>query len=132
MLSLGGTDQLQNWLPRRLRLAFHGSRLNEAHISASVDAIIDLVCVKQNIARDELAKQILFMSHETYTPARGGSATAEIKALRYAFGPEAKHIAISNTKGFTGHSMGAGIEDVIAPTCTCCKAHSTSSQSDTA
>jgi 3-oxoacyl-(acyl-carrier-protein) synthase len=53
-------------------------------------------------------------SHETYTPARGGSASAEIHALRAVFGDGADRIVIANTKGFTGHAMGTGIEDVVA------------------
>ncbi len=56
----------------------------------------------------------MFVSHETYTPARGGSAAAEVHALRHVFGEAAEHIVITNTKGFTGHAMGAGIEDVVA------------------
>ena len=58
--------------------------------------------------------QTVFVSHETYTPARGGSAAAEINALRRVFGAAADSIVITNTKGFTGHAMGAGIEDVVA------------------
>src|SRR4029450_14054373 len=54
------------------------------------------------------------MSHETYTPARGGSASAEINALRRVFGSDADAVVITNTKGFTGHAMGAGVEDVVA------------------
>jgi acyl carrier protein len=54
------------------------------------------------------------MSHETFTPARGGSAAAEVTALRENFGEAAKEIVVANTKGFTGHPMGVGIEDVIA------------------
>ena len=56
----------------------------------------------------------MFVSHETYTPARGGSASAEINALRRVFGPAADSVVIANTKGFTGHAMGAGIEEVVA------------------
>ena len=56
----------------------------------------------------------MFVSHETYTPARGGSASAEIHALRTVFGDAADRIVIANTKGFTGHAMGTGIEDVVA------------------
>ena len=56
----------------------------------------------------------MFVSHETYTPARGGSAAAEIHALRQVFGAGADQIVIANTKGFTGHPMGVGIEDVVA------------------
>ena len=57
---------------------------------------------------------MVFVSHETYTPARGGSASAEIHALRRVFGDAADQIVIANTKGLTGHAMGAGIEDVLA------------------
>ena len=64
--------------------------------------------------RHEIAGSTVFVSHETYTPARGGSASAEINALRSTFGADADAIVIANTKGFTGHAMGAGIEDVVA------------------
>ncbi len=57
---------------------------------------------------------MVFVSHETYTPARGGSASAEIYALRAVFGDAADRIVIANTKGFTGHAMATGIEDVVA------------------
>ena len=60
------------------------------------------------------APHMVFVSHETYTPARGGSASAEIHALRHVFGDAADQIVIANTKGFTGHAMGTGIEDVVA------------------
>ena len=59
-------------------------------------------------------RELLFISHETYTPARGGSAAAEIHALRQVFGEDADRVVIANTKGFTGHPMGVGIEDVLA------------------
>ena len=44
----------------------------------------------------------------------GGSAAAEIHALRQVFGERADQIVIANTKGLTGHPMGVGIEDVVA------------------
>ena len=56
----------------------------------------------------------MFISHETYTPARGGSAAAEVNALRQVFGDAADQVVVANTKGFTGHPMGVGIEDVVA------------------
>ena len=64
--------------------------------------------------RAQIAEQAVFVSHETFTPAKGGSAAAEIESLRRAFGPSADRVTIANTKGFTGHAMGAGIEDVLA------------------
>ena len=41
---------------------------------------------RHGISRREIAGQTAFVSHETYTPARGGSAAAEVHALRKVFG----------------------------------------------
>ena len=68
----------------------------------------------RGVDRRAIAPKTVFVSHETYTPARGGSASAEINALRHVFGDAADQIVIANTKGFTGHAMGAGVEDVVA------------------
>ncbi|MCO5308806.1 MAG: acyltransferase domain-containing protein [Austwickia sp.] len=93
--------------------AFHGTRLDVDHISGVMEALVREVEAR-GYDRHEIAPRTVFVSHETYTPARGGSAAAEIKALRDAFGAAADQIVITNTKGFTGHAMGAGIEDVLA------------------
>ncbi|MDY6935352.1 MAG: SDR family NAD(P)-dependent oxidoreductase [Spirochaetota bacterium] len=92
--------------------AFHFSRLDIDHIASVMDRLITKVERVLEIKRSDIAKELTFMSHETYTPARGGSASAEVKSLRSTFGDEWKSIVVSNTKGFTGHAMGAGIEDV--------------------
>ena len=94
--------------------AFHGTRLDIHHISAIMEGLVAGVEQRHGLSREQLAPQTMFMSHETYTPARGGSASAEIHALRSVFGDKADQIVISNTKGFTGHAMGAGVEDVVA------------------
>ena len=94
--------------------AFHGTRLDIDHIAGVMEKLVARAERRHGISRDQLAPQTMFMSHETYTPARGGSASAEIHALRSVFGDKADQIVISNTKGFTGHAMGAGIEDVVA------------------
>ncbi|NHJ48229.1 MAG: acyltransferase domain-containing protein, partial [Asgard group archaeon] len=94
--------------------AFHGTRLDRDHISSQMDLFLSKIEQRYNISRDEIAKELVFVSHETYTPARGGSASAEVDALRKTFGNMIDKIVIANTKGFTGHAMGAGIEDVVA------------------
>ncbi len=94
--------------------AFHGSRLDAEHIACEVDLLVAEACQKEGAKAEDMAKRTMFMSHETYTPARGGSAGAEIAALRRAFGDAANQVVVSNTKGFTGHAMGASIEDAIA------------------
>ncbi len=93
--------------------AFHGTRLDIEHIGAVMEAVVQQA-ESRGVSRAALADETIFVSHETYTPARGGSASAEINALRRVFGPAADRVVITNTKGLTGHAMGAGIEDVVA------------------
>jgi acyl transferase domain-containing protein/NAD(P)-dependent dehydrogenase (short-subunit alcohol dehydrogenase family) len=94
--------------------AFHGTRLDVHHISDVMEALISQAETHRGISRHQIAPRTVFVSHETYTPARGGSASAEVNALRHVFGNSADQIVIANTKGFTGHAMGTGIEDVVA------------------
>jgi 3-oxoacyl-(acyl-carrier-protein) synthase/NAD(P)-dependent dehydrogenase (short-subunit alcohol dehydrogenase family)/acyl carrier protein/3-hydroxymyristoyl/3-hydroxydecanoyl-(acyl carrier protein) dehydratase len=94
--------------------AYHGSRLDTGHISQVMESLVAAAERRFGVNRYAMASQTVFMSHETYTPARGGSASAEVIALRNTFGEAANDIVVANTKGFTGHPMGVGVEDVIA------------------
>ncbi|MHA1304960.1 MAG: phosphopantetheine-binding protein, partial [Candidatus Heimdallarchaeaceae archaeon] len=94
--------------------AFHGSRLDVEHISSEFEKFLQRVEKRYGVNREEIAKKGMFVSHETYTPARGGSAEAEIKSLQNVFKENAYNMTIINTKGFIGHAMGAGIEEAIA------------------
>ncbi|MDR0291525.1 MAG: acyltransferase domain-containing protein, partial [Elusimicrobium sp.] len=93
---------------------FHPTRLDVNHVAGIMDEMVARAERDYNIKRSDIAKNLVFISHETYTPARGGSASAEVHALKRTFGPDVEKVIVSNTKGFTGHAMGAGIEDVIA------------------
>ncbi|TNF79409.1 MAG: acyltransferase domain-containing protein, partial [Acidobacteria bacterium] len=94
--------------------AFHGTRLDVDHITQVMEDLMRQAEERWGIDRLEIAPQTVFISHETYTPARGGSAQAEVYALRDVFGPAADQVVIANTKGYTGHPMAVGIEDVLA------------------
>ncbi|HME71559.1 MAG TPA: beta-ketoacyl synthase N-terminal-like domain-containing protein, partial [Myxococcota bacterium] len=94
--------------------AFHGTRLDVDHIGEVMERLLAKAEARFGINRRTIAPQTVFVSHETYTPARGGSAAAEVEALHRVFGQAAEQIVVANTKGFTGHPMGAGIEDVLA------------------
>jgi malonyl CoA-acyl carrier protein transacylase len=94
--------------------AFHGTRLDVEHIRQVMENLVTQAESRCGIRRHEAAERMVFVSHETYTPARGGSASAEIHALRRVFGDAADQIVIANTKGFTGHAMATGIEEVVA------------------
>ncbi|MGA2902787.1 MAG: SDR family NAD(P)-dependent oxidoreductase [Candidatus Korobacteraceae bacterium] len=94
--------------------AFHGTRLDVQHIGQVMEDLVSQAESRSGIRRQQVAPQMVFVSHETYTPARGGSASAEVHALRRVFGDAADQIVIANTKGYTGHAMATGIEDVLA------------------
>jgi acyl transferase domain-containing protein/acyl carrier protein len=93
--------------------AFHGTRLDVQHIGQVMEDVV-AQAEARGVSRHAIAPETVFVSHETYTPARGGSAAAEIHALRHVFGAAADRIVIANTKGVTGHPMGVGVEDIVA------------------
>ncbi len=94
--------------------AFHGTRLDVQHIGQVMEDLVAQAEAHGGTSRQQIAPQMVFVSHETYTPARGGSASAEVHALRRVFGDAADQIVVANTKGLTGHAMATGIEDVLA------------------
>ncbi|MFZ0312977.1 MAG: SDR family NAD(P)-dependent oxidoreductase [Candidatus Korobacteraceae bacterium] len=94
--------------------AFHGTRLDVQHIGQVMEHLLSQAEARNGVQRQQVAPQMVFVSHETYTPARGGSASAEVHALRHVFGDVADQIVVANTKGLTGHAMATGIEDVLA------------------
>ena len=93
--------------------AFHGTRLDVKHIASEMKNFVDRVEYIHDLKKEEYIPKFVFMSHETYTPARGGSADAEVMSLKTAFPDVYRKIHITNTKGFTGHTMASGIEDCV-------------------
>ncbi|MFX1498741.1 MAG: SDR family NAD(P)-dependent oxidoreductase [Promethearchaeota archaeon] len=94
--------------------AYHGTRLDKDHISQKLQEFISKIERTNGISSKDLANEGIFVSHETYSPARGGSAESELRALENTFGEDAYNMVIINTKGYTGHAMGAGIEEAVA------------------
>ncbi|TBR19629.1 beta-ketoacyl synthase, partial [bacterium] len=94
--------------------AYHVTRLSTRHVAETMDRLVAKAEKRYGLRRSDIAAKMLFMSHETYTPAQGGSSAAEVEALKSTFGADTPKVVVTNTKGFTGHSMGASLEDVIA------------------
>lgn len=94
--------------------AFHATRLESSFIREAFNNVVGRLANQLDTTTAQLAERTFFMSHETYTPARGGSSQSEVDALRQAFGDAANKVLITNTKGYTGHPMGASLEDVVA------------------
>lgn len=94
--------------------AYTGTRMDKDHISKEMVKFFSFIEKEYGLKREDMATSMLFMSHESYTPARGGGTAAEIGSLRSTFGSKVSNIIITNTKGLTGHLMGANIEDGVA------------------
>jgi len=93
--------------------AFHATKIDVPHLGSQMKQFVKDVERQHNLDPQAYAKSMVFMSHETFTPARGGSADAEIAALKQAYPEHFGDITITNTKGFTGHTLGAAIEDAV-------------------
>ncbi len=94
--------------------AGHLSRLDVPRYAEELETFITVMEQEHGLKRSELARELLYVSHETYTPARGGCSESEAVALRHTFGEDFRKIEVTNTKGMTGHTMGAAIEDALA------------------
>ncbi|MBI4347542.1 MAG: acyltransferase domain-containing protein, partial [Elusimicrobia bacterium] len=94
--------------------AYHVTRLNTRHVAETMERLMTKAERRWGLDRRQMAGKTLFMSHETYTPAQGGSSSAEVAALKHVFGADTEKVVVTNTKGFTGHAMGASIEDAVA------------------
>ena len=64
-------------------LGLSGALDHDPSAALYIDGILVAAAERRwGLDRRELAARTVFVSHETYTPARGGSAAAEIQALR--------------------------------------------------
>lgn len=89
--------------------AHHGTALDPHHIAVTLRRCVD--DARGDLTIEEFAARSLYVSHETCTRS---CAHHEIAALRSVFGDSAPRLRITNTKCYTGHSMGACVEDVAA------------------
>ncbi|MBN1481879.1 SDR family NAD(P)-dependent oxidoreductase [candidate division KSB1 bacterium] len=93
--------------------ASHISQIDVNFFAEELEKFVTKLEKTNGLDRSQLARQAIYMAHETYTPPRGGCSQAEAEALKRAFGQAYTDILISNTKGMTGHAMGASLEDAV-------------------
>lgn len=94
--------------------AKHPSQIDSDHFADELECFIARMEREHGLDRRQLASQTVYISHETYTPPRGGCSQTEAEALKRVFGEDHRRILIGNTKGMTGHTMGAALEDAVA------------------
>ncbi|MBW2012031.1 MAG: acyltransferase domain-containing protein, partial [Deltaproteobacteria bacterium] len=93
--------------------AFHATKIDVNHLAEEMNRFMSGVEERHHIEKKDYTGSMVFMSHETFTPARGGSAAAEVSAIKNTFPDHYRDITITNTKGFTGHTLGVGLEDAV-------------------
>ena len=95
--------------------AFHGTRLDVDHISQRDGAAVVAPGggARRRPPRDRRRRRSSSRTRPTPRPAAAAPRPRSTRCARRS-APAADQIVIANTKGFTGHAMGAGIEDVVA------------------
>nr|CCA25230.1 hydroxymethylglutarylCoA synthase putative [Albugo laibachii Nc14] len=98
--------------------AFHGASLDTEHITQELKRFLVHIDREFGISREELARNGVYYSHETFTNATSTTSCAfiEIQSLENALGDPnlLSELMISNTKGFLGHAMSVSFEDIAA------------------
>lgn len=96
--------------------AYHGASMDRKHITIEMERFISSIETEHGISRAELARNGVYLSHETCTHATPSASCSynEVEALRAVFKDELPNLLILNTKGYTGHAMGVSFEDVVA------------------
>jgi acyl transferase domain-containing protein/NAD(P)-dependent dehydrogenase (short-subunit alcohol dehydrogenase family) len=95
-------------------LAGHQTRIDSKRFSVELNKFISRMERVYRINRTQIASRLLYFSHETYTPKKGGCSQTEKAALAATFGEQFREILVTNTKGMTGHPIGASVEEAVA------------------
>lgn len=94
--------------------AGHASQLDVPRYAEELGQFMTRMEAQHSLERARVARGLVYLSHETFTPPRGGCSESEAVALHHVFGDHVREIEVSNTKGMTGHTMGAALEDAVA------------------
>jgi len=96
--------------------AFHGCRMDVAHLAAELDKFLTAMAQEHDLpARKEWCRELIYFAHETGTKGANGCAQSEMDMLERVFGEDSKaHVLVTATKWMTGHAMGVSFEEVLA------------------
>ncbi len=97
--------------------AGHQVKIDGKEFSIHLNRFLNKMESEHGIDRNTIASKTVYYSHETYSPRKGGCSIAEKQALHHAFGEKFRELKVVNTKGMTGHTLGASIEEAVAARC---------------
>ena len=93
--------------------AFHATRLDPTTIREAFKKVVDTLVSHSGLLIRRWRKTWSSCRMRPIHLPVAEAPAAEVDALRYAFGPAASKVLIANTKGYTGHPMGATLEDAV-------------------
>ena len=93
--------------------ATHMTRPDTEHVTGEMAAFMEDMRNRHGIAPDQIAGNLVYGSHETFTLPSGGIGAVEGRMLKQVFGERWRDVLVVNTKCATGHPQGAGLEDAI-------------------
>jgi acyl transferase domain-containing protein/NAD(P)-dependent dehydrogenase (short-subunit alcohol dehydrogenase family) len=93
--------------------AGHQSKIDTAKHCIELERFISKIENEYNLKRDHIASKLVYCSHETYSH-KPGCSYMERASLESTFGEKFREIKVINTKGMTGHIMGASIEEAVS------------------
>lgn len=94
--------------------AGHQAKIDSGKYCVELDKFMTKMEHEYRIDRKSIASKTVYYSHETFSPRKGGCSHTEKMALENAFGEKYRDIKVINTKGMTGHTMAASIEEAVA------------------
>lgn len=94
--------------------AGHSSKIDTNRHCIELNRFMSKMEKQYGIERNNIAAKTVYCSHETYSPKNGGCGQMEKRSLEYVFGERFKDIKVINTKGMTGHTMGASLEEALS------------------
>jgi len=93
--------------------AGHQSKIDTEKHCIELDRFISKMEKEHNLNRNNITSKLVYCSHETYSK-KPGCSYMEKTSLESTFGDKFKEIKVINTKGMTGHIMGASIEEAVS------------------
>lgn len=97
--------------------AGHPSQLDIPLYADELAVFINRLEDEGKVDRKNLPTSLVYVSHEPCTPPKGGCSQSEAVALQHVFGEKYRQVIVTNTKGMTGHTMGAALEEAVAAKC---------------
>ena len=93
--------------------AGHQSKIDTNKHCIELDRFISKMEKEHNLDRNNITSKLVYCSHETYSH-KPGCSYMEKASLESTFGNKFREIKVINTKGMTGHIMGASIEEAVS------------------